>query len=732
MEIFDDLEDGDRETLHFRLHSLIAKLSFSPIDQAELTSALAFHGLDQPAGLERAPLVAIEKRLEGRLQALPLAALLTKTLAADDPLNHDFDRLIGWAIVASLVLSARDPDHESKIDDALASVRLLYRKKERFVLEWFEGKTGSALEVASVANAKRGPIIDIGLTIDRGADIHVLLRSYLEDKAPIIHRSHGEDDDIYYVTEIAPVADFDLDDDCESINVVHTIELLRQNGDPINPEHSSHRVTALVSARGAGGGRQPGAHRRHRDTIAVQSILRRRMALPCFYGALTNHEIETILKSFHGMKGPDWRARLLIILCLVTGRSPEMLLALPKSKWDRKKDDHTWWQQRSDTISLCYDAQLPSRNYRGSGQDLFKEEKPEPLVLTLPNELASPLKRLLQDQKRGIHIPSPVDDVFKSLWSTHHRAVTLRRTASVIRDRVIQGGHDGSIAAYIAGDSPQNIPALYYVEHDNSAISDIFRKVVNSLPSASFTWPAGSANLVGSRLQPTPVMIRGFYSVMDGALKQAPRYMLPEKLKFHNRYVAMVWTSLSLMTGHRPVRRPFETLSDFDLKNGLLYVSDKELRSVSAGRFVPLVKCAVQQIQAWLEHLARFINMIDDHTGDLRATVKNARDGTGPLFFWLDLGDTQQIRIEPVAPKRLDQELQAIWPLPLNWGRHVQRSALTNLPSDLVDAFMGHSDPGAEPFGPQSGFGLHDLSDLRDKLEALARLYRVRVFKGIQ
>jgi hypothetical protein len=102
------------------------------------------------------------------------------------------------------------------------------------------------------------------------------------------------------------------------------------------------------------------------------------------------------------------------------------------------------------------------------------------------------------------------------------------------------------------------------------------------------------------------------------------------------------------------------------------------------------------------------------------------------LFFWLDLGDTQQIRIEPVAPKRLDQELQAIWPLPLNWGRHVQRSALTKLPSDLVDAFMGHSDPGAEPFGPQSGLGLHDLSSLRDKLEALARLYRVRVFKGIQ
>jgi hypothetical protein len=730
MKIFDDLDHAAQSTLRARLHNLIATLDLTEEQDVEFKSALAAHGIDELDTLERISLAAVAALLKGRLEELPVAALLVTMLNTSDPLAEDYDRLVGWTVFAALTLDIRDPKHGSKIDAALASVRLMRRRKERMVLELFSGKTATAFDIATTANAHRGLVADLGQTIDRCADIHVLLHAYLERKAPkTLQRS--EQDDLYYVTEIVPASDIDLDDDIESTDLVHTVALLHQNGDPINPEHSAPRVVALVSPFGTAKDQSVAAYQQHRADIAVQAILRRRMALPCHYGALTNHEIGIVLKAFVDDHSPEWRERLLIVLTLLTGRAPDVLIDLPRSVSARHNEEKLWWEQTRDGITLCYDPGLTKRRFSADASLVLEERPFKPLKLALPNELARPLKRLFDQIDRGEAGMLKIDPVFQAIWPQGHRRVTLRRVAGVIRDRVIQGGHDGSIAAYIHGESPQNVPALYYVAHDNVTVGAIFRKTVNALPGACFTWPSDASHRVGSSLQPMVVMIAAFYGEAAAHLLRMQRFTLRDRLRFHNLYAALVCTSLNLMTGHRPVRRPFETLDDFDLRNRLLYISDKELRVVNAGRFVPLAKCTVAQIEEWTDHLASLAPLIGHVGGDIVGAIQRARDGMGPLFFFLDLIDDRQIRFEPVAPKRLDHELAQIWPLPLNWGRHVQRTLLPDIHGDLADAFMGHADPGAEALGPQSGLSIADLSELRDALDHVAHGLRVQVFKGL-
>jgi hypothetical protein len=730
MKMFDDLDHAAQATLLARLHDLVATLDLTEEQDFEFRSALAAHGIDDRVALKRISMTAVAALLNGRLEELRVAALLASMLNTGDPMAADYDRLVGWTVFAALTLEMRDPKHGSKIDAALASVRLMRRPKERSVLQLFSGKTATTLDIATTANTHRGPVADLGRSIDRCADIHVLLDAYLERKAPKTLQ-RGEPDDGYYVTEIVPATDIDLDDDTESADLVHTIALLHQNGDPINPEHSETRVVALVSPFGTVNDHGVSAYQQHRADVALQAILRRRMALPCQYGALTNHEIGIVLRAFVDDRGPDWRERMLILLTLLTGRAPDVLIDLPRSASARRNEEKVWWEQTRDVIALCYDPGLTKRRFSADVSLVLDERPSKPLKLALPNELTKPLKQLFEQISRGDASTLKIAPVFRSIWPKGHRRVTLRRVAAVIRDRVKQSGHDGSIAAYVHGESPQNVPALYYVAHDNASVEAIFRNTVNALPGASFTWPKEATHRVGSSLQPIAVMITAFYGEAAVHLSRMHPLTLRDRLRFHNLYVALVCTSLNLMTGHRPVRRPFETLDDFDLPNRLLYISDKELRSVNAGRFVPLAKCAVAQIGAWTDHLAALAPMIGHVGSDIIRVIQRAQDGMGPLFFFLDQIDDGQVRFEPVAPKRLCQELAQIWPLPLNWGRHIQRTLLSNIHSDLADAFMGHADPGAEPLGPQSGLGITDLRDLRDALDRIAYGLRIQVFKGL-
>jgi hypothetical protein len=736
--LFGDLSSAAVNTILDRYISAWANVDADDFQRHEQALSLKVLGLQMTAGPRRVELSSVRKDLERRFEALPISALLATSFAAATAVSADYDRLVAWTVTASIVLLARDTKHQSKVDDACATVRLICQKDERFVLSSLAEKCATAKSIfdAAVVSELSAPRKSVRRRYEK---IRVLLDAYLDRKHAITRSRDGEAvDEITHVTISAPVATIDHDDEIDgTAEAARTVAYLQSGADCLNPEHQPHRIEFDIPAVGAGAALTSRPHQDIRRATLAHSILRRRLALPCQYGAFTDHEMRLVGKAFDsfvdGATGRYWRANVLIVASLVTGRTPAELQTLTRSKTGRPKGAKQWFEISED-IALCYDASLERNPMSALATALLYTDRPKPLRLALPLQVSVGLSRLWSERLKDKIADAEIETAFNELWPPHHRPQTLRRMASVIRDRVVRAGHDSSIAAYISGDSAQNVPALYYVTHDNEHVERVYRETVDSLPGGPFEWPEVSRHNVGSQLHVQERMIRSFYKAADAELKSLSRSSPRDAVFFHNRYATLVCVSLMLLTGHRPVHQPFEVLSDFDLEAGFLYLSDKELRPGNAGRFVPLPQIVVDQVNAWIDHvgqLPRYLGSIDARLIDnCRAVV----GGKASLFFHLRSvsGDDVPDIVE-ITPKILEADLASnIWPLPLNWGRHVQRRLLMTLSSELVDAFMGHADPGAEAYATHSGLSWHDMDDLRTAIADVAKNLRVRVFRGLE
>jgi hypothetical protein len=732
-----DLAEAAVDTILSRYFSTWSDVSADDVQRREQSLSFNVLGLPKGAGLHRVGLQSVLKDLAGHFEALPIPSLLATSFDDSSIFSVDYDRLKAWTVTASIVLLARDPDHQSKVDDACAAVRLICQQDELSVMATFAQKCTLAKSIFNAAQS--GEISESRKTVVRRYEkIRVLFAAYL-DRTSAITRNRDDDtfNEITYVTKSAPVASIDHDDEIiGSADTAYTTAYLQAGADHLNPEHQTHRIEFDIPAVGSGAALGSRSHQDNRRKVLAHSILQRRLALPCQYGAFTEHEVCLVAKAMEsftaGAIGPYWRANVLIVAGLVSGRTPAELQALKRSKTGRPKGVKQWVELGGD-IALCYDASLERNPMPELATALLYDDQPLPLRLALPLQVSAGLSRLWEERLTDRIDDAEIDTAFAKLWPPHHRPQTLRRMASVIRDRVIRAGYDSSIAAYISGDSAQNVPALYYVTHDNAEIERVYREIVDKLPCGPFDWPDASHHVVGSQLHVQERLIRAFYKAANAELKSLARRKPSEIILFHNRYATLICISLMLLTGHRPVRQPFESILDFDLEGGFLYISDKELRPGNAGRFVPVPQIVVEQIKAWLDHVGQLPRFLGNLDKTLIGNCRDAISGHASLFFHLRDSPANDVPdIVEITPKILDADLAAnIWPLPLNWGRHVQRRLLMTLPSELVDAFMGHANPGAEAFATHSGLGWHDMDRLRAAIAEVAKDLRVRVFRGL-
>jgi hypothetical protein len=734
-QIFGELTSEAVDTLLARYHGALMALAPDEAALDEIRLSLESLGIGNALSVTRLNLTDVRKQLKGQIRRFPVAAMLATAFDQGDHFAEDYDRLTTWTATAALVLTARDPDHHSKIESACAAVRLICDQIEIDTLALFAGQCGSAKAIRKTALENE---FALGGTSggSRFEDVRILFDAYLDGKGAITRRrdDEGEDDDVYYVTQSTPVATIDLDDElCDSADTARTVAYLRSNGDRINPEHSQHRIEADVPAIGSGAELHVRTHQILRRSAIVHSTIRRRLALPCQYGAFTPYEINLILKAVstfaNGASGSNWRANVLIVAGLITGRTPAEFQALPRTRGVPPRDATQWIEIGDEGLALCYEPFRKRMQLGGLERQLLYPEDPQSLRLALPNEISRPLQRLWAERLKDSIDNAEIERAFATLFPKQSRPQTLKRMASVIRDRVVQAGHDGVIAAYIAGDSQQNIPALYYVTLENERVEAVYRQAVSSLRSEPFTWPVANRHHVGSSLLVQERRIQAFYKYADAELRTLAASTLDEVIAVHNRYATLVCVSLMLLTGHRPVRHPFERITDFDLERAMLFIADKEQRAVSSGRFVPLAGVVVDQVRVWAQHLHHLPSRIGVLDQAFVASCGRAISGKDPLFFQLrSYPDGPVPELVVVTPKMLIDDLQRIWPLPLNWGRHVQRRLLTSLPNELVDAFMGHADPGAEAFATHSGLSFHDLNELRAALDKIAGQLRARVF----
>lgn len=200
-----------------------------------------------------------------------------------------------------------------------------------------------------------------------------------------------------------------------------------------------------------------------------------------------------------------------------------------------------------------------------------------------------------------------------------------------------------------------------------------------------------------------------------------PPNLRPAIITAHNLYTGYTLMLLYLATGHRPVGSPFERLGDMDLDTGLIWISDKSTAGERGARVLVLPQAAQQQLRHWCDHLRRLEAALSfRHLPTMEARIRAAltRDprAQAPLFFII----SEEGRVTELSTATQRELLKRFLRLPLNWSRHLLRSALTSrVDGQLLDAWMGHAHYAELPFKAASGLGIGDLRKVAGEIDLM-------------
>ena len=225
---------------------------------------------------------------------------------------------------------------------------------------------------------------------------------------------------------------------------------------------------------------------------------------------------------------------------------------------------------------------------------------------------------------------------------------------------------------------------------------------------------------VGSRLYPNS---ETFIQLIHVYQQYVQSYLRSRKSKrspanWHNLFIRHCLLILNLSTGARPVTDMYGVRQDYCLRSRMIRISDKEARSVPAGRLIPLTDVAVKQLQYLERHLRHMADQFQYKYPELAIAAKNALKSTGPLLFWVNepvaIQQSVSYQVESITPTSLANYFDNVLPLPVNWHRHAVRSHLLskNVSTVLIDAVLGHEDMGHEYTNTMSGASLRELFEI--------------------
>lgn len=213
----------------------------------------------------------------------------------------------------------------------------------------------------------------------------------------------------------------------------------------------------------------------------------------------------------------------------------------------------------------------------------------------------------------------------------------------------------------------------------------------------------------------------------------------------HNIFTDYLYVLLSVSSGYRPVREPFGRLVDIDVRTKKYFISDKENRQHTRGRYIYLPDIANQQIEQYIKYLksnAFILNSLGNSLGDIYSDILDSNIG---LITYLKLDEkTNTITEVSLTKTFIHGRLSKILDLPSNWHRHFIRSykslevgifsAKTNsslsnsFGHDVIGAWMGHADElGFDYYDKHSGLRRSELRRFSDELNGIIEYNGFRV-----
>nr|WP_321270573.1 hypothetical protein [uncultured Tolumonas sp.] len=463
--------------------------------------------------------------------------------------------------------------------------------------------------------------------------------------------------------------------------------------------NSRARATYLISQRQAK--LQDFSARAMQAKSITQSLSLRTQALPCSLSILSTNQIQRIVKVLQQRMNDGSIAAFQLMLQLLLGMTHSELLDLPtacKTISKRNVDDETRW------LICRKDKLLLQRLVKVANSNAHKK-----------------LDALLPDTTLFIFLPLP--DFLRSIWkpaclqmqsqeeTAKMLAVIYKETGIRITKNQIsyflphwlQSNHiDQAIAGVLSWKTAKQCAPMAYSHIETNLVLGVWQDYVASLGLSLAIENTDEA--IGSRLYPNTEKFVQLLRHYQSRLKASRRMKTkPDAIiDWHNAFIRHCVLILNLSTAARPVTDMYGSRHDYCLHTRMIRISDKEARSVAAGRLIPLTNLAIQQLTLLERHLHVMVNHFQFSHPLLSNMAGRALTGEGPLLFWLhetELEDgTLSYQTDSISPTLLVQYFDNLLPLPVNWHRHAVRSHLLSqkISTVLIAAFMGHEEMGHE------------------------------------
>ena len=294
----------------------------------------------------------------------------------------------------------------------------------------------------------------------------------------------------------------------------------------------------------------------------------------------------------------------------------------------------------------------------------------------------------------------------------HGTRLTTTKISSYLRSLLKQESIDPTIIALIQGETAKTKPELSYTHLSDLDVKQTYDRFLSYIESLCCKTTKIQfkrqvyrtiEGQIGSPLVMSDEVLSIFFKTLETSISSLSASYSQQR---HNLVTYYVLFTLAVSSGYRPVTGWLGKITDYNLLNLSLWISDKEMLQSQVGRFITLPEIAIRILKQYLQFLSAGKVDSTNVNIDISARYQQAITGEQHLFFFI-LDDA----IEEVTPSTMAAHFDSVLPLPLNWHRHYVRSLLfkEKIHPDLIAAWMGHAQLNEPAFTRFSSYSISDL-----------------------
>lgn len=456
----------------------------------------------------------------------------------------------------------------------------------------------------------------------------------------------------------------------------------------------------------------------------ANQLRRSAQALTSRWDRLTEHEIGAVISALSGQGAGRNPGVLALGLVLLIGRPLSTILNARLFSSIDQVPEHI----SGDSVAICREGSFIQVNVPLPERMRPLRQEWQSSLRQTDNQLRLPfvvlLRNLLFDfigvddaDWSGYLFPRPniddikhsVENVISEVRSENGARVTITRLQRCLYNEIADVQGDIVDGVVITGNQPATGThvGIHYYCVPESDMQERYLKAAREMVAGEFTELMAPVVLcperssyIGSPFCPKPeclvVLVTKLRQRLIANLQQP--LAADTLIDIHNSYTAYVVLFVAFATGYRSVQAPLSRDTDFDPLSRMLVVADKTDSSYSHARLVPVPEILSRQLDLYRQHRERVI-------GQLWALL--GIEKPAHFLFFLSKGGNRTkkseklVRVTPVSPATVTENLRGISDLPLNLNRHYLRSELRHrgVSAELVDAWMGHWLDGQEPMG---------------------------------